>query len=322
MDRDSFLALLESQQLLLGKWGIYVSERLSSALSENGHPPNLVKIDPKPRVKTIDSAAGKLSRKQYTNPLTQMTDLVGVRFVVLLTEDIETISSLIESDISWQATVSRDFLEERHKNAKVFDYQSKHYEIRPTPATMSSLGLEHEFCCEVQIRTLLQHAYAEMVHDNIYKPTGSVPSAAERHVARSMALIETTDEIFSKTMTLLVSGQEPRENLKSALKRIYTEAIGEPPRSLDQKISNLILDTFSELICEKTENEITALLEAKKFIPYKIKSRLDQSLLFTNSIILFVYYLVATIPASIVRDRWPLPGDWRSLSVVEADLNI
>lgn len=321
MDSNSFLDLLTRQTPALELWGAYVSEKLLDSLKKAGLPETFVKIPPKPRVKTAASAAGKLLRKSYSNPSTQMTDLVGVRFVVLLSNDIDIISTAIESEPSWTAVVARDFLEERNANVKVFDYQSKHYELRPSSDTKEKLGLEYDFCCEVQLRTLLQHAYAEMVHDNIYKPSGLVPAIAERHVARSMALIETTDEIFCRTMNLLSTGNEIREVVKKDLDSIYKKIVGEPQRSPDASVSNLILDTYSEFVHENTSIEIEALLSAKAFISIKINQRLTQSLLFTNSIILFVYLIVYKSSSDAVRDRWPLAGDWRSLDIVEADLN-
>ncbi|MDH8308145.1 hypothetical protein QIG59_28275, partial [Klebsiella pneumoniae] len=69
-----------------------------------------LKIRSEPRLKTIASALGKVSRKGYDNPIVQMTDLIGVRFVVLLSVEIRTISDIIENCDKWHATVSKDYL--------------------------------------------------------------------------------------------------------------------------------------------------------------------------------------------------------------------
>lgn len=126
-----------------------------------------------------------------------MTDLVGTRFVVLLSEDIDTVCQAIESLTEFDARISKNYLDEIELNPKLFDYQSKHYEIRPkNELHIGDLKISKQICCEVQVRTLLQHAYAELVHDSVYKPVGIVPKSAERHIARSMALMETTDDLF------------------------------------------------------------------------------------------------------------------------------
>lgn len=321
MDHNSFLETLKQQTPSLERWGCYVSEKLIDTLKKSGHPDFFIKIPAKPRVKTVESAFGKLIRKNYSDPLRQMTDLVGVRFVVLLSGDIDIVSHLIESETGWSAVVSRDFIEERKTNVKVFDYQSKHYEIRPCAELMRRLGMDHEFCCEVQVRTLLQHAYAEMVHDNIYKPTGEVSPIAERHVARSMALIETTDEIFSRTMELLIKGNEPRDRIREEIKNIYKRVIDSGSHTSNIKTANLIIDTFPEFINSQTLSDIDSLLSSKPFIVKKIEQRITQPLLFKESIILFIYFIVTKMNTDEIRDRWPLPGDWRSLDLVEADMN-
>lgn len=321
MDQISFLEMLSQQEAHLRRWGLYVSETLSDALKHAGYADCFIKIPVVPRVKTLESARGKLIRKGYTDPLRQMTDLVGVRFVVLLTEEIGVLSKLVESCPAWEASVARDHLEERTANTKVFDYQSKHYEIRPTAETMTLLSLDHSFCCELQIRTLLQHAYAEMVHDNLYKPSGSVPPMAERHVARSMALIETTDEIFSTTIELLAQANEPREQFKRQLQLIYERSLDSVPHASNVKTENLILDSFQEFVDEESLQAIEALLRLKPYIKAKIKVRLEQPLLFRERTILFLYYLVSKLSYDELRERWPLAGDWRSLELVKADLN-
>ena len=321
MYQISFLEMLGRQEPELRRWGLYISETLSDALKKKGYPDCFIKIPVVPRVKTLESARGKLIRKGYTDPVRQMTDLVGVRFVVLLTEEIGVLSKLVESCPAWEATVARDHLEERTTNTKVFDYQSKHYEIRPTAETVALLNMDHSFCCELQIRTLLQHAYAEMVHDNLYKPSGSVPPMAERHVARSMALIETTDEIFSTTMELLTLANEPREHFKRQLQITYERSLDSVPHASNVKIENLILDSFQEFVNEESLQAIEALLRLKPYIKAKITARLEQPLLFKERTILFLYYLVSTLPYDELRERWPLAGDWRSLALVKADLN-
>jgi len=50
--------------------------------------------------------------------------------------------------------------------------------------------------CEVQVRTLLQRAYAELSHDTSYKPSVTLEGDVRLQIARAPALVETTDEIF------------------------------------------------------------------------------------------------------------------------------
>ncbi|MDH8014158.1 hypothetical protein QIH10_28860, partial [Klebsiella pneumoniae] len=63
-------------------------------------------------------------------------------------------------------------------------------------------------------------------HDSIYKPSGDVPKSAERQIARSMALMETTDDLFCKTMEILADNSKERNKLLEFLSDYYSEKIG------------------------------------------------------------------------------------------------
>lgn len=322
MSAESFIEYLEINRSPLEAWGRFIASKIQSSLIESGHSPALIKIPVMPRVKDTASAVGKIGRKGYDNPILQMTDLVGIRFVVLLTEDIQSICDIISAEPSWVAEVSKDFLLEIESNTKSFDYQSKHYEIRPLEDFVTGdISVSKDLCCEVQIRTLLQHAYAEMVHDNIYKPKGLVTTSAERHVARSMALIETTDDLFSRTIKLLYDANAPRTALIKDLEGIFIEHIGGQYIAPDNKTSLLIIDAFGDLLEPGLSKKINELLSSKRYIIRKIKERASIKGLFCNCVILFVYWLALNIDSTTLKARWPLPGDWRSLKLVASDVN-
>ena len=322
MSAESFVEYFELNRSPLEAWGRFIASKIQTALIESGHSPALIKIPVLPRVKDVASAVGKIGRKGYVNPVLQMTDLVGVRFVVLLTEDIQILCDIISAEPSWKAEVSKDFLLEIENNTKSFDYQSKHFEIRPLDdLVIDGVSVNKALCCEVQIRTLLQHAYAEMVHDNIYKPKGLVTTSAERHVARSMALIETTDDLFSRTIKLLEEANAPRAALAKDLEEIFKEHIGGQYLAPDNKTSLLIIDAFSDSLRPGLSKAINELLVSKKYISRKIIQRSSTKGVFSNSVIIFVYWLALNVESSTLRSRWPLPGDWRSLDLVASDVN-
>ena len=146
-----------------------------------------------PRVKTQDSLLQKAfyRAKNYENPYEDIEDKVGLRFVVLLAEDIRTIEAAINDEPRWVAMLARDFELEREAKPYEFDYQSLHYVVRSKlPLEYEGYSIPADFSCEVQVRTLLQHAYSELTHDTIYKPSVRATPAIKRTAAKSMALIE------------------------------------------------------------------------------------------------------------------------------------
>ena len=50
------------------------------------------------RTKDVGSFIGKISRKDYNNPLDRTTDLIGIRIIVFHLDDLSKISELIEKE--------------------------------------------------------------------------------------------------------------------------------------------------------------------------------------------------------------------------------
>lgn len=324
MDIDALREYLSVSHGAFAKWGDFVAQRILELLGlkiggENAT--HFIKIPPQPRIKDVDSAIGKVARKGYTE-LSQLTDLVGVRFVVLLSDHICTLCDIIENEPFWVGVISKDFQEEIEKNPKIFDYQSQHYEVRPkNNFEIDGTLITTEMCCEIQIRTLLQHAYAEMVHDNIYKPVGPVPLKAERQVAKSMALMETTDDLFCSTMKLLTDTNLPRINLLNDLNTLYREKIGGHLLQQDTKTCYAVFDEYRELICEGLAADISHLVDSKKYIPIKIQARASASPFFAQPVVLFVYWLAVHMDIKDLTRRWPLPGYQKELQFILSDLD-
>lgn len=324
MDIEEFRQFLQTHQAAYAAWGDFVSEEIKSALCKSLGDEKaalFLKIQPKPRLKTITSALGKVSRKGYDNPVVQMTDLIGVRFVVLLSVEIMIINDIIENCDKWDAIISKDYLSEIETSPKIFDYQSRHYEVRPK-ATFNYCGndITPDMCCEVQVRTLLQHAYAELVHDSVYKPSGDVPKSAERQIARSMALMETTDDLFCKTMEILADNSKERNELLDFLSKYYVEKIGAQYLKKDTNVNFTVIDTFKDFIDESLANKIHSFIENKKYIPIRIVNRADYNPLFSQPCIFFVYWLASTLDSREIMSKWPLPGNINGLELVLSDL--
>ena len=322
---DDFKSYLESHQAVFSAWGNFVASEIQNQLSQKIHPvavTNFLKIEPKPRIKEVSSALAKIGRKNYTSPQTQMTDLVGVRFVVLLAESIPIVCDIIESSSHWTAKVSKDFVDEIQQNPKAFDYQSKHYEIRPKQTLTLSEGLiiPADLCCEVQVRSLLQHAYAELVHDNIYKPDGDVPKQAEREVAKSMALMETTDDLFSRTLRILKESNQPHEEFLQQLSQLYQDKTG-ITSVIDKKTNMIFLETFSPNAASASIADIQGLLDKKQYIADRVKENAPEMYFFSQPVTLLVYWLIEEIGADTVWEKWPLPAYIQSLKLICTDLD-
>jgi ppGpp synthetase/RelA/SpoT-type nucleotidyltranferase len=324
MNDSDFEIWLKGQQAGLDAFGKYVVaqivERVKDQLGED-RIKTFFKIQPFHRAKEIPSAVKKKNKKKYSDPTYQMTDLVGARFVVLLRSDINIVESvLINCDSLWTARRDREPKLESDKTPDAFRYQSVHYIVRNiAEITIDGVAIPAETACEIQIRTLLQHAYAELGHDRIYKGDEIVPPSVHRIVARSMALMETTDHLFCEAVEELERINKDLVRWCDWLDHAY-QAVGAPAlNSHDDADASRIIETFHDLLL--TADTAQVLECFNKFAVSSVKSRSGTDDLFGRPVVILVYWLVKTHPM-VMAASWPLPKFRGELEAIAADLGI
>ena len=162
------------------------------------------------RVKEERSLAGKLERKgDAYNSLEDITDILGCRVVCFLSDEIDKIGKKVEENfvIDWENSSDKRIL--LKENA--FGYLSLHY--------ICSLPYgdkwPDEICgkkFEVQIRTILQHAWSAIHHDIGYKSDFGVPREISRQFARLAGLLELADDEFVRARDNMVEYTEDIRN--------------------------------------------------------------------------------------------------------------
>jgi ppGpp synthetase/RelA/SpoT-type nucleotidyltranferase len=159
--------------------------RLELLLAERGVMVHFVSS----RVKSAPSLARKLARpdKTYAS-LWDVTDLVGLRIATYFEDTIEEVARLIEHTFAVDFANSTD--KHRFTDTGTFGYRSLHY-VCALPG--DPLGPALRF--EIQVRTALQHAWAEVEHDLGYKADG-VPAQIRRRFSRVASLLEIADQEF------------------------------------------------------------------------------------------------------------------------------
>jgi ppGpp synthetase/RelA/SpoT-type nucleotidyltranferase len=149
------------------------------------------------RSKDEQSLAKKLQRpgSVYQN-LGEITDLAGVRVITYFHDHVDFIAQMVEAEFTIDRENSTD------KRALLdpdrFGYLSLHY-IVGLPPSRCSLTEYKRFKglkAEIQIRSLLQHVWAEVEHDLGYKSSVGVPSTIRRRFARLAGLLELADAEF------------------------------------------------------------------------------------------------------------------------------
>jgi len=309
MDEIGFRERYLTEIPIFKAWGDFVDESLIQALTQTLGDINKVnqflKIRFSPRVKDIDSMISKAfyRGKNYSNPYEDITDKVGVRYVVLMRKEILNICKIVEHNNDWEARKDRDFEEEKNKEPYVFGYQSDHYIIKnKKPLSFHGVTIPLDTPCEIQIRTLLQHAYSELTHDRLYKHQGRIPPFIARSVAKSMALIEATDDIFEGVdMTLEEQNKKVNSFLRS-LTEIY-QCYEKP--DYEERANRFILEAFHEQLENTNISDIDQYVRENISIKDIIKRKYSTFFLYRQPVILFLYFLI-TRERNNVKRLWPL----------------
>jgi ppGpp synthetase/RelA/SpoT-type nucleotidyltranferase len=140
-----------------------VSLILNSALDKN----NIKIHSMTQRVKEYSSFLEKVERKRYKDPFSQCTDLAGCRIICLFLSQVEEIKKIIQQEFEVIEVTNK-------RTAKKYDqfgYLSLHMlvKIPKNRAKFTEFTDLEELVCEIQIRTILQEAWAEIEHYLNYK---------------------------------------------------------------------------------------------------------------------------------------------------------
>ncbi|CAJ1771488.1 hypothetical protein V3429_11740 [Aeromonas jandaei] len=244
--------------------GVYLSlEKITSSLIStllNNQSLHIHSISS--RTKSIDSLRGKINRpeKNY-NSLTDITDIVGIRITTYFSDELDRVSDLIkaEFDVDNQNSIDkRKSLEPDRFGYMSLHIIAKHKSMRTTlPEYRQFNGIRFE----IQIRSILQHAWAEIEHDLGYKSEIEIPDVVRRKFSRLSSLLELVDDEFvsiKKTISTYIDSlpnkltSAPTEvtlNIDSLKAFIMTTA---EVTALEESMSTVfncpIIDSDSELL--------------------------------------------------------------------------
>jgi ppGpp synthetase/RelA/SpoT-type nucleotidyltranferase len=150
------------------------------------------------RAKTLESVRSKLLRKPYKNPRAQLTDRLGVRVILYHAREVDAVAKLLRSKVQVREADSLD--KRLALGPREFGYRSIHI-VGSLPSAMTaapqfrSLGKQ---IFEIQIRSLLEHVWAEIEHEVVYKSGANWPVRTKRRFAAIAAVLELLEHDFDQ----------------------------------------------------------------------------------------------------------------------------
>jgi putative GTP pyrophosphokinase len=201
------------------------------------------------RVKARSSFLEKINRKEYPDPFASMPDLVGTRVVCLFRDDIPTLCDMVRSEFNVVAEENK--IEEAGDDS--FGYMSVHFECTlhdhyTGPRYDRLKGIRFE----VQVRTILMDAWANVSHHLAYKGKASIPADLRKDFNALSALFYIADQQFQTFFDSVTASEQsiaqsidkaPDSNLpinRASVKKLCAELFPDREHSGDADVSELV----------------------------------------------------------------------------------
>jgi len=218
------------------------------------------------RAKTIDSLKDKLTEKghKYKN-LSDITDLAGIRIITSYSDQVDIVAKIIEQEFEIDKVNTID--KRKMMEPDQFGYLSLHYIIKLNNERKNLREYERfkELRAEIQIRTILQHAWADIEHDLGYKTKDTIPRNLQRDFNRLSGLLELADkEFLSIRNSLSVYKDYVSSNINEFNEEILIDKI-----SLSEYIhSNQQLLKLNRQIADICDSKLSISKNIERYIKY------------------------------------------------------
>ena len=269
---DGYKSQTSASEVYQGQYAsrVQAAQRIEALLTDLMDQASINYLSVVGRAKEPASFAKKASKKnadgsdKYSDPLSQIKDQIAVRIITFLPEAVLAGCQIVRANFEVVEEVDKGVETARRGT---FGYASNHFVVRLDSDRQgmpeySSVGAT-EF--EIQVRTTLQHAWAEFEHDVRYKV--NVPSdhrpEFDRRFALAAGLIELADNEFTAINALfqeLLQAQQSAADLVDPINSVDALAnwlaarYPSAPRSkaahyawLSQLLSELRLDDIEAL---------------------------------------------------------------------------
>lgn len=149
------------------------------------------------RAKEIDSFKIKIANPKYNDPINQITDLAGIRIISYVEDELVQICKILEETFDIDKNNSLD--KSKELGIDKVGYKSVHYvaKLKNDRLQLPEYSIYENKFFEIQVRTILQHAWAEIEHDRNYKFSGKLPDEISRRFKLLAGSLEIADREFN-----------------------------------------------------------------------------------------------------------------------------
>ncbi|MBK5190693.1 MAG: hypothetical protein JJE19_04265 [Methanosarcinales archaeon] len=238
-----------------------LAKKVKEILRENLDITRITYLDVTNRTKTVDSFKKKVLAKKYEDPINENKDYAGVRVITYIDSEAQKALAIINNlfDIDPEQTIDKsEELGTDRVGYRSIQTVAKFLDDRcKIPEFKRLKGMYFE----IQIRTILQHAWAEIEHDRNYKFSGVLPKEIQRRFKILSGLLELADREFDDIAKSIDA---------------YSETVAEKT-----SIGDLAIPINSTSLREYIHNKFASLiesgiLEASDFVDDEIIEELEE----------------------------------------------
>lgn len=221
------------------------------------------------RVKNEDSFRNKVVKKNKYKDITDITDVCGVRIITYYSDTVDKVAKIISEqfEIDEENTIDK----RKALDPDRFGYLSLHYVIslKDNRLNLPEYSIFKDIKVEIQIRSISQHAWAEIEHDLGYKTKNEIPRDIRRDFSRLASLLELVDKEFIEIRNKLNSYEdEVKETIKASSNETLIDSISlkEYINSSNELaiLNNKIGKLSNKIITDEILNISSVILELEK----------------------------------------------------------
>lgn len=249
-----------------------LTDKVSNLLEDRLANKNINYYTIQSRTKKIESFKEKIALFNEFDS-NRICDLTGIRIIGYVESDSNKICKIIKNSFTIE---SENF--EDHSSFLGVDrvgYQSKHFTARfkKERSVLSEFREFENMYFEIQVRTILQHAWAEISHDRNYKYRGKLPRGIHRRFNLLSGSLELIDyhfeqisnqiERYSKNVSRMTKEGKLKIPINStSLRQFLTERFGMP---------GIVPYVSRTVVKELHVMGIKTLLDLDKIIPHSFE---------------------------------------------------
>lgn len=183
------------------------------------------------RVKTVSSTQRKADREGWSilEAFKLASDIAGLRVVCNNLQDVYRVADLLENDFGESGIVvsRQDHIKEPLRGGYRAIHLDVRYEVKDGPDS-ADIG------CEIQIRTLLQSAWGELSHEDIYKselPASDTQARLMEELSKLMSAADGIADLIRGELAKTTPASAPAEAeaIRDSMAFIYQVVAGKPP---------------------------------------------------------------------------------------------